>query len=167
MNVIFRQEQLKVQLGKYPNGNTRLNLINPKTFEPVATCSIPVKEQLPKHIVIIKNYAENSGILPILIADGVLNFGVVKPTGYKQTSQCLLSSQLINQENNLGLSLEHTDIIDLMTANPAITNQEIGYKLSWSTPTIRNRIMETYRILDFNEYGSRNRKRLIKFFIGE
>lgn len=69
----FKQWTGVIEKGEYSNGRTALELIDPKNGESilVATVNIP-EEEIEKDEVIIKNYSENEGILPVLVKAGVI-----------------------------------------------------------------------------------------------
>ena len=66
---------MHVQWGRYPNGRVALQLVDEEG--PVATATVNVPEaELAADEVCIKDYAENAGVLDLLVL-----MGVVEPTG--------------------------------------------------------------------------------------
>ena len=76
-NVNFIGYNCSVKVSRYARGiSPCLRLANTEGI-PVATATVNVPElQLPSNFVVIKNYSENEGILPALIAAQI-----VQPTG--------------------------------------------------------------------------------------
>ena len=73
--VRFLDTDCTVQKHRYDNGRVALRLVDDEG--PVATATVNLPDvPLGKNQVLIKDYAENSGILSALVAAGV-----VKPTG--------------------------------------------------------------------------------------
>jgi hypothetical protein len=69
--------------GLYGNSRLALRLVDAETGAPVATATVNVPEQpLAEGEVIIRDYAENTGILKALVAAGVVQAtGDVVPVG--------------------------------------------------------------------------------------
>ncbi len=66
---------MTVQWGRYPNGRVAIQLVNEEG--PVATATVNVPEaELGPDEVCIKDYAENAGVLDLLVM-----MGVATPTG--------------------------------------------------------------------------------------
>lgn len=66
---------LKIQWGRYPNGRVAIRLLDAEG--PYATATVNVaKADLATDEVIVKDYAENAGMLFLL-----QEMGVVEPTG--------------------------------------------------------------------------------------
>ena len=73
--VRFLDTDCTVQKRYYPNGRVALSLVDEEGPVATATVNLP-DEPLGKNQVLIKDYAENAGMLEALVAAGV-----VKPTG--------------------------------------------------------------------------------------
>ena len=66
---------MHVQWGRYPNGRVAIQLMDEEG--PVATATVNVPEaDLAADEVIVKDYAENAGVLDLLVL-----MGVATPTG--------------------------------------------------------------------------------------
>jgi hypothetical protein len=78
----------------YTNGRRCLRLVDPDTYEPLLTATINLPDvDLPEGHVIIKDYAENEGVVPSLIKAGIIGPSLqVVPVGYvKATIHQLLA----------------------------------------------------------------------------
>ena len=65
----FGDERLALQVGRYANGNTAVQLVAADGEEPYATLSVNVPGVLLRDgDFVFKNYAENAGLLPELLA---------------------------------------------------------------------------------------------------
>ena len=71
----FKQWDCDVILGQYENGRAALQLLDHETGEPIckATTNIPCIE-VPDGHVLIKDYAENEGVLQALIEAGYISW---------------------------------------------------------------------------------------------
>lgn len=78
--VQFKEYKCRVKMGLYENGRRAMQLVDAETGEPVltATSNLVNEPNLGQNQAFIKNYSENSGILDVLIAAGV-----VKDTGVR------------------------------------------------------------------------------------
>lgn len=80
--VEFRGETCRVEFAKYSNGRIAIRLVIDETGEPMCTASMNLIEQECKpDQTFIKDYSENSGILDVLLAAGI-----VKDTGVRRYS---------------------------------------------------------------------------------
>lgn len=80
--VEFRGEPCRVEFAKYGNGRIAIQLKICGTGEPMATASMNLhEEECGTRQTFIKDYSENSGILEVLTAAGI-----VKDTGVKKRS---------------------------------------------------------------------------------
>lgn len=88
----FRDELLAVQLGEYPNGRTSIWLFDERNNPYMkATVNIP-DVVIDDDEVIIKNYAENEGILEVLINERIVfPTGRMVRTGYTECPVCILT----------------------------------------------------------------------------
>lgn len=78
LQIKFKKWNCKLAFGKYENRRVALQLIDSHDFQPIAKCTINIPElKLKKNQIVIKNYAENEGML-----DSLVNAGVVRPLGY-------------------------------------------------------------------------------------
>ena len=70
----YETYNVSLNIGKYGDGRTYLQLIDTEDGEPVmmATVNIP-GTVLEKDEVIIKNYSENEGVLEFLIENGIVS----------------------------------------------------------------------------------------------
>lgn len=69
MNVTFRTWDCRLDIKRYSNGRPALLLRDSLTGEPVAVCTVNVPEAaLDRDEIIIKDYAENDGVLNTLVA---------------------------------------------------------------------------------------------------
>lgn len=75
MQVNFLGYDCKIQVTKYHDGNTRLQLVSDIGM-PVATATVIAPVHLEDNQVIIKNYSENEGIL-----EALEEANIVKSTG--------------------------------------------------------------------------------------
>ena len=66
---------MHVQWGRYPNGRVALQLVDEDGPVVVATVNVPEADLGPDEVC-IKDYAENAGVLDLLVL-----MGVVAPTG--------------------------------------------------------------------------------------
>lgn len=65
--VRFKEWVCELQFGKYPNGRTAIELVDYKTYEPIATATVNVPEiVLAENEIIIKDYSENQGMFQAL-----------------------------------------------------------------------------------------------------
>ena len=89
--VHFLEWTCNVLLHQYPNGRTAVQLYT-ETGEPVATASINMPGYPLKHgEVLIKDYAENTGILACLSSAGIIEpTGKTIPVGHTQAHVCRL-----------------------------------------------------------------------------
>lgn len=70
-----------IKKSKYPSGQTRLDAIDVRTGEPYAVLTVALPDlNIPKDMVIIKNYSENEGML-----DQLIQQKIVKPVSYTNT----------------------------------------------------------------------------------
>jgi hypothetical protein len=64
--------QVIIQLGKYKNGQTSMQLIDAADGTPVAVASIAVPElSISDHQIIVKDYSENLGMLEFLLDNNI------------------------------------------------------------------------------------------------
>lgn len=76
MNIVFNNEKLKLNKLAYSNGRPAFELVDMEGM-PYMTATTNIPElPLPENHTFIKNYSENTGILPILI-----DAGIVRDTG--------------------------------------------------------------------------------------
>ena len=79
MHVKFKQWNCEIQFAKYSNGRTAIMLIDSEDGSPIAKATVNIPEvPLSENEVIIKDYAENIGMLETLV-----NAGVVEDTRKK------------------------------------------------------------------------------------
>ena len=72
MEVRLHGETLTVEKERYPNGARRINLYDEMGL-PYATCTMQLEDiSLADDEVIIKNHAENEGVLDILVQNNVV-----------------------------------------------------------------------------------------------
>jgi len=72
MEVTLHGETLTVEKERYPNGATRINLYDEMGL-PYATCTMFLEDvTLADDEVVIKNHAENKGVLDILVQNNVV-----------------------------------------------------------------------------------------------
>jgi hypothetical protein len=75
--VRFREWSCTIRKRQYANGRSALQLIDAEDGSPIARATVNLPDEpLGKNQVLIKDYAENAGMLDALVAAGV-----VKPTG--------------------------------------------------------------------------------------
>lgn len=65
-----------VEIGKYANGQPRLQLYDAEDYSPYMTASCAIPDALQLGEIAIKNYSENEGIWDIL-----LDAGIIEDTG--------------------------------------------------------------------------------------
>lgn len=71
--VRFKEWVCKLQFGRYPNGRTAIELVDYKTYEPIATATVNVPEiVLAENEIIIKDYSENQGMFQALYNAGIV-----------------------------------------------------------------------------------------------
>ena len=71
--VRFKEWVCELQFGKYPNGRTAIELVDYKTYEPIATATVNVPEiVLEENEIIIKDYSENQGMFQALYNAGIV-----------------------------------------------------------------------------------------------
>ena len=71
--VRFKEWVCEMQFGKYPNGRTAIELVDYKTYEPIATATVNVPGiPLKENEIIIKNYSENQGMFQALFNAGIV-----------------------------------------------------------------------------------------------
>jgi hypothetical protein len=89
--VHFLEWTCNVSLLQYPNGRTAIQL-NAEDGEPVATATVNVPTYpLGEDEVLIKDYAENAGMLESLTEAGIIEpTGITIPVGHVQTHICRL-----------------------------------------------------------------------------
>jgi hypothetical protein len=75
INVRFKDFNCTVQKGRYSNGRVALSLVDEEGPVATATVNLPSVD-LGNNEVLIKSYAENSGLL-----EALTEVGIVKPTG--------------------------------------------------------------------------------------
>lgn len=64
--------QVTLQVGKYRNGQTSLQLMDAEDGTPVATASISIPDiDLDENEVIVKDYSENEGMLDFLLENNI------------------------------------------------------------------------------------------------
>jgi len=83
---------LAVVPARYANGQNGLRLFDPQTGEPYGTASTSLAQysQQPNE-VFIKNYAENEGLLEVLVNAGIVeDMGIKATTGYTAADICRL-----------------------------------------------------------------------------
>lgn len=79
----FGEYELTAQIGKYPNGQTRIQLYDVIDGMPYATATAPVEDGILKEgEVAIKDWSENAGILDSLIDGNIIE----EPHAYIQSS---------------------------------------------------------------------------------
>jgi len=106
--VMFRNEVLEVELAQYANKRIAIRLLNKdKTPYAVATVNLPdvpieeVIKNTGKTYVLIKNYAENVGILEALAKEGIIRDTLEEiPTGFVKVNVCELLIDLPKGDNN-------------------------------------------------------------------
>jgi len=82
---------LMLVYGKYPNGQTKIQLYDAEDGMPYATATSMVKMHIDEDCVVIKNYSENEGILDSLIKAGIVSYPhSYIPSGYINLSVCKL-----------------------------------------------------------------------------
>lgn len=91
--VMFKDWECSVILAKYGNNAPAIQLIDAKDQEPVGTATVNIvagvthpafktSDNLPENECYIKTWAENQGILEVLVDAGVLEFsGLLIPVG--------------------------------------------------------------------------------------
>ncbi|HMA35898.1 MAG TPA: hypothetical protein VKY74_15650 [Chloroflexia bacterium] len=93
MIIEFRGWRCRVARLRYPNGRIALQLLTAdEDAAPVATATVNVPEvPLAADEVLIKDYAENTGILAVLVQVGIVApTGRVVPVGFVQAPVCRL-----------------------------------------------------------------------------
>ena len=71
--VRFKEWVCELQFGRYPNGRTAIELVDYKTYEPIATATVNVpKIILEENEIIIKDYSENQGMFQALYNAGIV-----------------------------------------------------------------------------------------------
>ncbi|HEY9852088.1 MAG TPA: hypothetical protein V6D28_21620 [Leptolyngbyaceae cyanobacterium] len=98
-NVNFIGYECSVKVSRYDCGiSPCLRLVNTEGM-PIATATVNVSElQLPPNFVIIKNYAENEGILPALVAAQIVHpTGQTVPVGHCIGYICQLAPEVLAQ----------------------------------------------------------------------
>ena len=98
-NVNFIGYRCSVKVSRYERGlSPCLRLVNTEGM-PVATATVNVPElQLPPNVVVIKNYAENEGILPALVAAQIVQpTGQTVPVGHCIGYICQLAPEVATQ----------------------------------------------------------------------
>ncbi len=81
----FFQGEVELVFNKYGNGRTAIVLVDTEDNAPllVATINVPEYIDLKDDEVIIKNYSENDGVIPILMINGVIGPALdTIPVGY-------------------------------------------------------------------------------------
>lgn len=88
MSVTINGYECEVYFGQYGNGNIAIQLIG-KTgtdyeHEAIATASVNGEIELPNHIVGIKTWSENKGMVQALVDGGVIEPKLIggEPTGF-------------------------------------------------------------------------------------
>jgi len=76
-----------INISKYGNGNTSLQLIDTEDGFPYAVASVNFDEKLPEGEMYIKNYSENAGIRDILIDAQIIG----QALGYKSSGHVTVS----------------------------------------------------------------------------
>jgi len=66
MNMKYKLWDCCLKVGKYQNGNTRLELTDADSGEPIAVATVNVDERLPSNEAFIKDYSENTGMVAFL-----------------------------------------------------------------------------------------------------
>lgn len=80
--------QVFIQLGKYRNGQTSVQLIDAEDGQPVATASIAMPElSLEDNQIVVKDYSENEGMLDFLLENSIIEMcSEYIETGYNISS---------------------------------------------------------------------------------
>lgn len=80
--------QVFIQLGKYRNGQTSVQLIDAEDGQPVATASIAMPElSLEDNQIVVKDYSENEGMLDFLLENSIIEMcSEYVETGYHVSS---------------------------------------------------------------------------------
>ncbi len=92
MNVQFLGYNCSVTITKYPNGSPKLQLMADSLPVCTATTNVP-NLTVPTGCVLIKDYAENNGVLDALIVAGIVSVPLSKVnTGYTTVNICKLLS---------------------------------------------------------------------------
>ena len=70
----YFQGEVELVFNKYGNGRTAIVLVDTEDNAPVLVATVNVHEylDLKEDEVIIKNYSENKGLIPILMINGVI-----------------------------------------------------------------------------------------------
>lgn len=70
----FNQYKVTIEKGEYPNGRLALLLVEANTGEELYFCTVNIPEVylLPDEII-IKNWAENDGMLDFLVQNGIIS----------------------------------------------------------------------------------------------
>ena len=71
---------LDITVGRYSNGQTRIQLFDTEDGMPYATATVAIEKHLESDEVAIKDYSENAGILEALVTAGI----VYPPHSYLQ-----------------------------------------------------------------------------------
>lgn len=65
--------QVTLQVGKYRNGQTSLQLFDAEDGQPVATASISMPDiDLDENEIVVKDYSENEGMLDFLLQNNIV-----------------------------------------------------------------------------------------------
>lgn len=80
--------QVTIQLGKYKNGQTSMQLLDAEDGTPVATASIAMPElSLDENEIVVKDYSENEGMLDFLLENSIVEMcSEYVETGYHISS---------------------------------------------------------------------------------
>jgi hypothetical protein len=74
MNYKFRDTDVVVKIGYYPNGRPALSLIDVEDGMPYCTCTINLPEiSIEPEEVIVKDYSENEGVLKFLLKNNIVS----------------------------------------------------------------------------------------------
>jgi hypothetical protein len=90
-----RSTVVRVELGKYANGRTRINLIDDSDNEPYCTATTNLPDVLLlDNEVIVKDYSENEGLLEFLTTNNIV-FPTDKwvTTGFVEVQICTLNPE--------------------------------------------------------------------------
>ena len=93
--VKFRDWECQVAYAHYANGNTAIQLFDKDTYEPIATATVnPGFKVLPGYIV-VKDYAENAGMLVALTKAGIVHAALYANPGVGL--MCMLTKSVLDE----------------------------------------------------------------------
>lgn len=103
MNITFKNYQCEAQFGLYYNGKTAIQLIGkPETeyeAELITIASVNGEMDIPNHLVGIKTWSENEGIVQALVDGNVIEpeLQFTEPTGFAAIEYYKLSNAALEE----------------------------------------------------------------------